>query len=121
MSKCAQVDCEAGRALGCQTFCCRLLVRLDADEHEAATGSGKSPRFIEKCADGYCVHLDRETHLCRIWARRSSVCRRYDCNSDFLLQVAVRHRFKNIAELARIASCAYIPKETYIQVPYAKK
>jgi uncharacterized protein len=117
MSESAQVDCETGRAMGCQTFCCRLLVRLDPGTPESGMGSKTSPRFIEKGADGFCVCLDRETCLCRIWSQRSSVCRGYDCNGDFLLQVALRHKFSNIVELARIAVTAYIPKETYIQIP----
>ncbi len=72
---------------------------------------------MEKDADGYCVNLDREMHRCRIWDARSRACRGHDCNSDFLLQVAVRYPFRNIAELARLAATAYIPKETYVRVP----
>lgn len=119
MSDSANVDCETGRTLGCQTFCCRLLVRRDSDGCEAGTGS-ETPRkrFIEKTADGYCVHLDRKSHLCSIWDQRSSTCRGYTCNRDFLLQVAVRHEFKNIVELVRISTTAYIPKETYVQIPH---
>ncbi len=115
MCDCVSVDCEAGRKLGCQTYCCRLLVRLDADERGAAGASGGG--FVEKDADGYCVNLDRETHRCRIWDSRSRTCRGYDCNGDFLLQVAVRYPFRNIAELAKLAATAYIPKETYVRVP----
>lgn len=59
--------------------------------------------------------------MCSIWESRSRTCRGYDCNSDFLLQVAVRNPFKNIAELARIAARAYIPKETYISIPPASE
>ena len=117
MSDCVDVDCEAGRKLGCQTFCCRLLVRLDPDERIVCSDGATPKGFIEKSADGYCVNLDRGTHLCRIWAERSRTCRGYDCNSDFLLQVAVRNKFNNIAELAKMAATAYIPKETYIQIP----
>ncbi len=113
---CVGVDCEAGRKMGCQTFCCRLLVRLDPVDCIDVNDGGSPSRFVEKSADGYCVNLDRKTHLCSIWAERSRVCRGYDCNSDFLLQVAVRRKFKNIAELVRMATTAYIPKETYIQI-----
>ncbi len=110
----ASVDCAKGREMGCQTYCCRLLVRLDEDERAQ---SGVS--FVEKDADGYCKHLDRDNHLCGIWQQRSRTCRGYDCNSDFLLQVAVRNKFSNIAELARLAATAYIPKETFIRIPPA--
>jgi hypothetical protein len=113
MSDCASVDCATGRKMGCQTFCCRLLVRLDPDERRPGVSTG----FVGKSADGYCVNLDRETHFCRTWESRSRACRGYDCNSDFLLQVAVRNQFKNIAELVRFAGTAYIRKEDYIQVP----
>jgi len=120
MVECLQVDCEAGRAMGCQTFCCRLLVRQDPGATLSEGGCNSSGRLIEKGADGYCMCLDRETYLCRIWAQRPSVCRGYDCNSDFLLQAALRYQFKNIVELARNAASAYIPKETYMLVPYKK-
>jgi Fe-S-cluster containining protein len=112
------VDCEEGRRLGCQTFCCRLLVRLDPDEQEPATVSQMPKRFVDKDAQGYCVNLDRETHRCRVWARRPRACREYDCNSDFLLQVALRRRFANIVELVTAAGKEYIPKESYITVPH---
>ena len=117
LTDCVGVDCEAGRKMSCQTFCCRLLVRLDPVERVDGHDGAASNRFVEKSADGYCVNLDRKTHLCSIWAERSRVCRGYDCNSDFLLQVAVRRKFKNIAELVKMAATAYIPKETYIQIP----
>lgn len=108
----ASVDCAKGREMGCQTFCCRLLVRLDGDERTPSCGS-----FVAKDADGYCNHLNRDDHLCRVWHQRSRACRRYDCNNDFLLQVALRNSFDNIVELARLAATAYIPRERYIKVP----
>lgn len=116
MSDCVNVDCGKGRELGCQTYCCRLLVRLGPDERAADGADQKAHGFVEKSADGYCVNLDRDSHLCRIWETRPRVCRGYDCNGDFLLQVAVRNKFQNIAELVKLAASAYIPRETYIQV-----
>lgn len=110
----ASVDCARGREMGCQTFCCRLLVRLEEDERTPCGGN-----FVEKAADGYCVHLDRADHLCRIWERRARVCRGYDCNRDFLLQVALRNSFNNLAELVKLAATAYIPRETHLRVPPA--
>jgi hypothetical protein len=85
---------------------------FDEDERKA-WGAG----FVAKDADGYCTHLDRGSYLCRVWERRSRVCRGYDCNADFLLQVAVRNPFGTLTELVRLAATAYIPKETYIRVP----
>jgi len=94
------VDCEAGRRLGCSTFCCRLIVRLTADD-TARGVPGVSPpmRCIPKDADGYCVHLDRIANQCRIWESRPQVCRDYDCNSDELLQVVIRHGFKSLTDV----------------------
>lgn len=113
MPGCASVDCARGREMGCQTFCCRLLVRLEEDERAPLSGS-----FVEKAEDGYCTHLNRENHLCGIWGRRPRVCRAYDCNNDFMLQVALRHSFRNITELARLAVTAYIPREYHVRVPH---
>lgn len=112
MSDYANVDCAEGRRLGCQTFCCRLVVRLEPDER-GADGHGT----VAKSADGYCEHLDRENYRCKIWAQRSRVCRGYTCNGDFLLQVALRNKFNGLVELVRLAAAAYIPIETYISIP----
>ncbi len=87
---------------------------FDEDERKAL-----GARFLLKDADGYCRHLNRENYLCEIWDSRSRTCRSYNCNDDFLLQVAVRNRFENIAELVKMAATAYIPKETFISVPSA--
>ncbi|NIR60298.1 MAG: hypothetical protein GWO02_12685 [Gammaproteobacteria bacterium] len=115
----APVDCEAGRRLGCRTFCCRLLVRLDPDEREPSAETGTTVKgFVDKTADGICLHFDPETSLCRIWERRPRVCREYDCNGDFLLQVVLREGFTSIAALAKAAARAYIPRETFIRVPH---
>lgn len=118
MQKSAQLDCEQGRKSGCQTFCCRLLVRRDAPANNSGGDCGTSSRFIDKGKDGYCVYLNRDTKLCRIWEQRPSVCQGYDCNFDFLLQVALRHTFRNAVELARIAATTYIAKDRYFRIPY---
>ncbi len=113
------VVCDAGRKMGCQTFCCRLLVRLAPDERSACNKDGVPKGFVDKAADGYCINLDRATHRCAIWAERPRTCRGYNCNGDFLLQVAVKHEFKSIVDLTRLAAHAYVPKETYVRVPGA--
>lgn len=56
MSDCVNVDYVKGRAKGCQTYCCRLLVRLEPDERKP----GISKSFMAKGADGYCANLNRE-------------------------------------------------------------
>lgn len=117
MAALGDVDCEAGRRLGCRTFCCRLLVRLDPEERQPSDDGAPSKGFVDKNAYGCCVHLDPETHLCRIWERRPRVCREYDCNGDFLLQVVLREGFVSLAQLVKAAAEAYIPVETYVIVP----
>lgn len=111
------VDCDAGRRMGCATFCCRLLVRLKEHEMEKSEGQTAAKGFVDKNEEGLCIHLNRETWGCNIWEKRPQICREYDCNSDFLLQVVLREGFTNIADIARKAAKAYIPKETYIKIP----
>lgn len=117
MSKCANVDCAAGRELGCQTYCCRLLVRLEPDERESVDGNQTAKGYVGKTPEGYCVNFDRQTSLCSIWHERPRACREYSCHGEHLLQVAVRHEFKNIVELVKLAATAYIPQETYVTIP----
>lgn len=111
------VDCDAGRVLGCGTFCCRLLVRLRPHEIALAEADQRDKNFVDKTEVGYCVHFDIASSLCGIWKRRPEVCREYDCNGDFLLQVALKEGFTDIADLAKKARAAYIPKECYVRVP----
>jgi hypothetical protein len=114
----SDVDCNAGRQLGCQSYCCRLLVRLDPDERVPGTHSEPAKGFVDKTPDGYCVNFDRENHLCAIWRARPRVCREYTCNSDELLQIAVRQNFRTIVDLVKAVTQAYIPRENYVRVPY---
>jgi Fe-S-cluster containining protein len=121
LSNKADIDCEEGRRLGCRTFCCRLLVRLDPGEMEP-TSDGSPPKgFVDKNPDGNCIHFDMENQICKIWPKRPRVCREYECNTDFLLQVALRNGFTTLGRLVKEANAAYIPKETYIQVPVRTK
>ena len=113
----SNVDCDEGRRLGCATFCCRLLVRLDPEEREPSTNDLPAKGFVDKDEQGNCIHLDLEKGWCRIWENRPRVCREYECNSDYLLQVALRHGFKSIGQLAKSAMAAQIPKQSFIQVP----
>jgi len=111
------IDCDAGRRLGCQSFCCRMLVRLKPHEMEPTDDGSPAKGFVDKDEQGYCIHFDKQSSLCQIWDKRPEVCREYECNSDFLLQVALREDFKNIVELAQKAARAYIPEGTYLYVP----
>jgi Fe-S-cluster containining protein len=107
----AAIDCDAGREMGCTTFCCRLIVRLKDHERAQFDGAGT----LEKSEDGLCCYLDRESYLCSIWDKRPGVCREYTCNDDYLLQVVLREGFTNLVNLAK--SKIFIPKETYIKIP----
>lgn len=116
-SKTCLVDCDAGRRMGCATFCCRMLVRLQPDEMEPGDGVTPPKGFIDKDLEGYCIHFDQGSGRCNNWEKRPKICREYECNSDFMLQVVLREGFINIAELAKASVRVFIPKETYISIP----
>ncbi len=116
-TKTVYVDCNAGRRLGCRTYCCRLLVKLKPHEMAESVDGMPAKGYVDKNSQGLCVHMDTETWLCKIWESRPETCREYTCNDDFMLQVAIREGFENIADLARKTTTAYIPKETYVKVP----
>lgn len=107
----ALIDCNAGRELGCDTFCCRLHVRLSEEERPHFEGAGT----LDKGEDGLCAYLDRGSFLCGIWDKRPEVCREYTCNDDTLLQVVLREGFTDLKTL--VSSQLFIPKETFIKVP----
>ncbi len=117
MSKTHIVDCETGRRMGCATFCCRMLVRLQPDEMEPGDGITPPKGFVDKDPEGYCVHFDQDSGHCSNWQARPKICREYECNSDFMLQVVLREGFTNIAELAKAAVRVCIPREIYRYVP----
>lgn len=114
----ADIDCEVGRQMGCGSFCCHLLVRVEPDED--VPGTGAATGLLEKDADGACIHLDKENRLCRIWERRPRVCRGYHCNGDLFLQIVLRDGFTNLTNLVKAAREAYIPIETFKRIPFRK-
>lgn len=120
MTKCrSDVDCETGRRMGCHTFCCRLLVRLDPDEREPGDGITPPKGFVDKDPDsGLCIHFDPQTSRCRIWEQRPRVCREYSCNSDPLLQVVLQRGFQSLAALLRASATTQIPRELHRYIPY---
>lgn len=110
------VNCDAGRELGCSTFCCRLIVRLAPGEHDP----GNEGRSDKHCVDkdqksGWCVHLDPTTQDCRVWSRRPRVCREYDCNMDPLLQIVLEHGFVDLTTLVKSRRATASPER---RVPY---
>jgi hypothetical protein len=94
------LDCDAGRAMGCATFCCRLLVRLDPGERDPGNPT-PSKSCLDKDPDsGLCVYLDASTQRCTVWAQRPRVCREYDCNADPNLQRVLREGYRSLTRLA---------------------
>lgn len=100
------IDCDAGRALGCESFCCRLIVRLAPGERDPG-----QPNANKSCVDkdpttGLCVHHDAGTGRCGIWGQRPAVCRAYECNSDPLLRRVLKEGFRS---LTRLVTASEIP------------
>ena len=118
MSTRCDVDCDEGRRLGCQTYCCRMIVRLDPSERVPNVDGLPEKSCVDKTEDGYCVNFDRETNYCAIWENRPRVCREYDCNSDIMLQAALRVHWRNIVELAKAAYQLTLAGSDYLSVPY---
>ena len=109
------IDCEAGRQMGCATFCCRLVVRLDPDE-VVYDADGLRKNCVDKVPEtGLCERLDPQTHRCTDWENRPSVCRGFDCNADELLQVVVREGFTGLVQL--VTSQTRVPREEWVRVP----
>jgi len=77
------VDCAA-RMHVCHAVCCKLAVKLDAEEVEAGRlrwDLGR-PYYLRKEADGRCTHQDRSTGGCGVYADRPKPCRQYSCAND---------------------------------------
>ena len=110
------IDCDAGRRLGCETYCCCLLVRLEESEREPSRDGRRSKQFVDKAPSGYCVHLDRETGRCRNWDQRPKVCRDYDCNQNDLLQIVLRDGYHSLVTL--VTATPPSPYEDRIEIPY---
>lgn len=111
------IDCDAGRRLGCATYCCRLLVRYDENDRPPTADGTTLKSCVDKASDGLCIHLDRETHRCSIWEKRPRVCREYTCNDDPMLQAAIRVGVKNIVQLARDASNLQVASDDSARIP----
>jgi Fe-S-cluster containining protein len=77
------VNC-AERMHICHAVCCKLDFALTPDEVDAGKVKWDLgfPYLVRHNADGYCVHNDRETGRCKVYADRPGVCRRYSCADD---------------------------------------
>jgi len=113
------IDCDAGRKLGCKSFCCRLLVRLEEHErHEVDPETMRLKGFVSKKQNGKCTFQDDETGLCNNWNNRPKICRQFDCNFDKLLQVVIRSKGNSIADWMKESVAETIDKKDYQYVPY---
>jgi hypothetical protein len=78
-----EIDCE-NRVHLCKASCCRLpfaLSKQDVREGIVHWNLGQ-PYLIDQGKDGYCVHLQRGSCQCGIYAHRPVPCRGYDCRND---------------------------------------
>lgn len=116
----ADVDCAAGRRMGCQSFCCRLLVRLKPHEMQPGIDGFAAKGYVDKTPDGHCIHMNVKEGLCNIWQNRPEACQEYHCNGDPNLQIVLRYGFSNIAKVAKRAATEYIHPETCIKIPFLK-
>lgn len=115
----ALLDCDAGRKLGCKSFCCRLLVRLE--EHERTETDPMTNRlkgYVDKKENGTCLHHDEKIGLCQNWENRPKICREYDCNYDKLLQVVMKSNGTSIASWMKESVSVVIEDKDQQFVPY---
>ncbi len=78
-----EVDCAA-RMHVCGAVCCKLDFALAYDEIEGGVlrwDMGR-PYLIRHEDDGLCVHNDRASGGCGVYADRPTPCRRYSCATD---------------------------------------
>lgn len=94
------LNCDQGRAMGCASFCCSLIVRLDDDERDPTMPENSLKHCVDKDPEtGRCIHQNLSNGLCRIWERRPRICREYDCNKDDCLQLVLRDGFRSLMKL----------------------
>jgi Fe-S-cluster containining protein len=93
----ACVDCQ-DRLHICKAVCCKFpfaLSRQDVEEG-VINWEFKRPYLIAHDADGYCVHLDRETFSCSVRENRPVPCRGFDCRNNEKWKVWVDYDAKII-------------------------
>lgn len=113
------VDCDKGREMGCRSFCCALIVRLEDDERDPTRPHDPRKHCIDKDPEtGRCIHQEPETGRCRIWDQRPRVCRQYDCNTDENLQIVLRNGFKSLIQLVTAEVDDKAPK---CRIPYVNE
>lgn len=78
----------------CRAHCCGLtgtmVFEKDIDRFDKAYGEEVAEKLIDfhpqydefvmrRCADGRCIALDRDTHLCTVYENRPATCQKYHC------------------------------------------
>jgi len=79
----ADEDCLS-RLPVCKAVCCKFpfaLSRQDVEEGIIHWEFGR-PYLIAHGADGYCVHLDRESCKCTVYEHRTVPCRGFNCRDN---------------------------------------
>jgi hypothetical protein len=78
-----EVECAERLAI-CHAACCSLPFPLSAQEIEGGKVKWDlgHPYMIRHDVHGCCVHNDRASGACTIYADRPGVCRVYDCRRD---------------------------------------
>ena len=101
MTRATPLNCDEGRRDGCETFCCRLIVRYDP-ERRPRNADGVEKHCVDKDPQtGQCVHLDNTTFRCEIWDRRPTDCRQYDCRGDPALEIVRETGWVSLVDLVR--------------------
>lgn len=79
----AEIDCE-NRVHLCRAACCKLPLALSREDVQEGVVQWElsRPYMIAHAADGYCVHMDRDTCACTVYEQRPIPCRGYDCRED---------------------------------------
>jgi Fe-S-cluster containining protein len=94
-----EADCR-NRLHICRAICCKFpfaLSKQDVAEGLISWEFGR-PYLIAHDADGYCVHLDRETCRCTAYEHRPVPCRGFDCHDNQKWQVWLDYEQKILNE-----------------------
>jgi len=78
-----EIDC-ASRYHLCKAACCKLSVSLSREdvEEQALRWDPSQPYLLARGADRRCVHQDRASGRCGVYAYRPLLCRAFDCSKD---------------------------------------
>lgn len=92
----ATIDCES-RLLLCGAACCKLPLALSHEDVREGVVEWEfgQPYMLAHDPDGYCVHLDRQTHRCGVYCQRPIPCRGYDCRTDSRIWLDFENRIIN--------------------------